>query len=232
MNETPNISVTQFVASFFPAFDPDEAIRRMMASPKWPQSPYFGMSPDDIKAAWKAKAEYGTAVHQEISDCIDSGQQHDQPSVEFTNQFLPFYDRLQKKAILTARETEHRIKACGLSGIIDAIFETKDGEVVFFDWKINEKLPAHNFYERAYKPISHLQHAKLVVAWLQLNAYKYMWEQLNPNNVYRLFVVQMHKDLPTYQVHEAPNFQKEIRSMLNFSKLNEPKETQPDALPF
>ena len=91
MNETPNISVTQFVASFFPAFDPDEAIRRMMASPKWPQSPYFGMEPNQIKAAWKAKAEYGTSVHQEISEHIDGKGTPEQPTVEFTNKFLQFY---------------------------------------------------------------------------------------------------------------------------------------------
>ena len=35
-------SVTTWVGSLFPSFDPDLVITKMMASKKWPRSPYFG----------------------------------------------------------------------------------------------------------------------------------------------------------------------------------------------
>ena len=41
-------SVTKWNHSHFPKFDADLVIGKMMASPRWPQSPYFGMSKDEI----------------------------------------------------------------------------------------------------------------------------------------------------------------------------------------
>ena len=37
-------SVTTWIHSLFPHFDADKIIEKMMASPKWPNSKYFGMT--------------------------------------------------------------------------------------------------------------------------------------------------------------------------------------------
>ena len=45
-------SVTTWNHSHFEKFNADRIISNMMQSAKWPQSKYFGKSPDEIKAEW------------------------------------------------------------------------------------------------------------------------------------------------------------------------------------
>jgi len=64
-------SATGFIKSFFPAFDADHVIAKMMRSPRWtPANQYYGMTPEQIKAQWKEKgraaSESGTAGHAYI----------------------------------------------------------------------------------------------------------------------------------------------------------------------
>ena len=50
--KTDNTSVTTLVHKFFPKFDPDLVVSRMMRSKNWPNSPYFGQTAEDIKNQW------------------------------------------------------------------------------------------------------------------------------------------------------------------------------------
>ena len=63
-------SVTSWNHSHFQHFDADKIISKMMASPKWPNSKYFGMTPSQIKKQWSdngAKASAaGTKMHYDI----------------------------------------------------------------------------------------------------------------------------------------------------------------------
>jgi hypothetical protein len=63
-------SCTGFLHNFFGHFDADAVIAKMMASPKWYSSKYFGMSADEIKAMWSAKGDAsstaGTRMHLDI----------------------------------------------------------------------------------------------------------------------------------------------------------------------
>lgn len=63
-------SCTGFLHNFFGHFDPDAVIAKMMSSPKWTQSKYYGMTADEIKAQWNAKgkasSEAGTRMHLDI----------------------------------------------------------------------------------------------------------------------------------------------------------------------
>ena len=60
-------SLTGFLHGFFPHFDADETIKKMMKSKKWPESRWYGMTAAAIKAAWDANgreaSEAGTAMH-------------------------------------------------------------------------------------------------------------------------------------------------------------------------
>lgn len=211
-----NISVTRFVSSFFPPFVAEEVIAKMMASPNWPKSPYFGKTEAEIIAIWKEKARYGAETHAQIERFFVEGEKPDTPTPEFANQFLPFEKKIAEKGKMDFLVAEKKIQSLGLSGIIDAAFFLKENpnEIVLIDWKVNAKLPATNFYEKGKPPIEHLQNAKLVVAQLQLNAYKAMWENSTDQKVKHMFVVQLHKNLESYKVHRVPDFQKEIKDML------------------
>ena len=49
------ISCTGFLHAFFGHFDPDAIIKKMMSSPKWPSSKYYGQTAAEIKAGWAKK---------------------------------------------------------------------------------------------------------------------------------------------------------------------------------
>lgn len=63
-------SCTGFLHNFFGHFDADACIAKMMASPKWYESKYFGMTAQQIKDSWaakgKASSEAGTRMHLDI----------------------------------------------------------------------------------------------------------------------------------------------------------------------
>lgn len=64
------ISCTGFIHHFFEEFNADAVITKMMASRKWSESKYFGMTPAAIKAQWDAKRDAasaaGTRMHLDI----------------------------------------------------------------------------------------------------------------------------------------------------------------------
>jgi hypothetical protein len=64
------VSCTGFIHNFFEEFNADAVITKMMASRKWPDSKYFGMTPAAIKAQWDAKRDAasaaGTRMHLDI----------------------------------------------------------------------------------------------------------------------------------------------------------------------
>ena len=67
------MSVTTWLHSHFKQFDADAVIAKMMSNPKkWPTSPYYGQTPDQIKAQWNKNrdeaAAAGTAMHAAIEE--------------------------------------------------------------------------------------------------------------------------------------------------------------------
>ena len=60
-------SVTTIVHNAFEKFNANKIIDNMMASPKWNESKYFGMTKEEIKLQWKQNgveaAKMGTAMH-------------------------------------------------------------------------------------------------------------------------------------------------------------------------
>lgn len=63
-------SCTGFLHNFFGHFDADACIAKMMKSPKWYASKYYGMTAEQIKEMWaakgKASSEAGTRMHLDI----------------------------------------------------------------------------------------------------------------------------------------------------------------------
>jgi hypothetical protein len=63
-------SCTGFLHNFFGHFDADAVIAKMMSSPKWYESKYYGQTAEEIKAGWAAKGEAsskaGTRMHLDI----------------------------------------------------------------------------------------------------------------------------------------------------------------------
>lgn len=83
-------SVTTWVHELFAPFDADAIIDRMMKSKKWPQSPYFGKTKEEIKQQWAdgTQSTLGTNLHKLIEDFMN------QPLQSPTFPFLPTFPSL------------------------------------------------------------------------------------------------------------------------------------------
>ena len=70
------LSVTSWNHSHFEKFDAEAIIAKMMSSPKWPQSKYFGMSKEEIQelsveTKWSNSIyAAGTKLHYDIESLL------------------------------------------------------------------------------------------------------------------------------------------------------------------
>ena len=91
------MSVTSWNSTHFPKFDSDSVITKMMASPRWPNSPYFGMTREEIKMKWKNDAivasHAGTKMHYNIECFYNEMDVEDDGSLEW-KYFKEFNDSL------------------------------------------------------------------------------------------------------------------------------------------
>ena len=92
------MSVTTFNHAHFEQFDADAIIKNMMSSSRWPQSKYYGQTPDEIKAGWDKNrdeaANAGTKMHYDI-ECYYNECPNENDSIEykyFMNFFTAFPD--------------------------------------------------------------------------------------------------------------------------------------------
>lgn len=66
-------SVTKFCGHFFPAFDADVAVGKILGSPRYANDPsyeYYQLSAKDILETWRRSTELGTRLHKNIEDTI------------------------------------------------------------------------------------------------------------------------------------------------------------------
>ena len=91
--DTSFTSVTTWVHSLFPRFNPDKVIENMMKSAKWSENKYFGKTAEEIKSLWKENgtqaAIAGTKMHNDIERYYNHETVKDPDSTEF-KYFLDF----------------------------------------------------------------------------------------------------------------------------------------------
>lgn len=71
-------SVTTLVHKYFPEFNASAVVDKMMGSPGWPRSKYYGMTKEEIIGLWdrqgKESRDLGTEMHAQIEDFFLRGQ--------------------------------------------------------------------------------------------------------------------------------------------------------------
>jgi len=175
-----NTSVTTFLHSLFPHFDPNVVIKKMMSSKNWPKSPYFGRKPEDIKSAWAKSgslaAEQGTKMHLNIENFYNE-LPHETTSKEFK-----LFQGFVKDHPWRMFRTEWVVfsKEAQICGSIDAVFEDPDepGCFVIADWKRSKEIKYDNRWEGGTHPLtSHLPNANFITYSLQLSTYRFILEK-------------------------------------------------------
>ncbi len=214
------MSVTSWNNTHFPKFEPDAVITKMMASPRWPQSPYFGMAREEIKMKWKndgiEASEAGTKLHYNIECFYNEMQVEDDGSLEW-KYFKEFNEEVGSK--LTPYRTEWMVwdKALRLAGSVDMLFENPDGTLQIYDWKRSKKIVKENKWSSAIvDSISHLPDANFWKYSLQLNTYKWILEKNYGKKVSNMFLVWLHPNNKgnSYLRFEVDSLSKEMEDLI------------------
>jgi hypothetical protein len=220
-----DVSVTGLVKRFFPEFDADVVIDKMMRSSRWPSNvKYFGKSPAQIKAEWEEvrtdASTRGRAMHAEIEHFLKFGRLPSTPSVEWA-QFDAFYREHIVAAGLEPFRSELRVAdvRCGVPGTIDALFcrrEPTTGaltELHLYDWKRSKQICFDNQWERSLitdrsSPLYGLDSCNFVHYTLQLNVYRRILERFVPllPRISTMRLAVFHPTQTTYQLVDLPHW--------------------------
>lgn len=189
------LSSTGFVHSYFPKFDEDEVIVKMVMSRNWNKhNPYYYMTTDEIKAQWESTrnraSNKGTFLHFVLEKHCNGFDVHlsgIDDMVELT-QFKKWHATVFAPKLVPYR-TEFRLftdKASKLCGMVDLLAiapdhlppEQTDGvlHLTMIDWKFSKQIRTHNRYANGSGPCSHLSDCNFVHYSLQQNLYKYVLE--------------------------------------------------------
>ncbi|MEC9138542.1 MAG: PD-(D/E)XK nuclease family protein, partial [Candidatus Thermoplasmatota archaeon] len=214
------MSVTSWNSTHFPKFDADSVISKMMDSPRWPQSPYFGMTREEIKMKWKNDGNEasvaGTNMHYNI-ECFYNGiDVEDDGSLEW-KYFREFNEAVGKN--LTPYRTEWMVwdKELRLAGSVDMLFENPDGTLQIYDWKRSKKVVKENKWASAIVDcISHLPDANFWKYSLQLNTYKWILEKNYDKKISNMFLVWLHPNNSgnSYLRYEVDSLPKEMEDLV------------------
>ena len=220
------ISCTGFLHDFFPHFDPDTTISKMMASPKWKLSKYYGKTPKEIKDEWsnsgKEASGAGTAMHLAIEQFLHGSEEVIEPSVLQTKEwryFMNFWRDCGDDLVPYRSEWEVYSEPHKLAGSIYMFYYRKsDGKHVIYDWKRSKGIKTDNTFENGYAPLSHLPNCNYWHYTLQLNVYKWFLETYYGLEIGDLYIVIFHPDNTNYQRMRLNILKDEVLEMLDCRK--------------
>jgi ATP-dependent exoDNAse (exonuclease V) beta subunit len=216
------ISCTKFLHEFFPHFNPTETIQKMMSSPKWPQSKYFGKTAQEIKDEWensgKAASTAGTAMHLAIEQFLHGHPELIEPSVLQTPEwtyFMNFWNESGGDLVPYRSEWEVWSEEHKLAGSIDMIFYRKsDDSYVIYDWKRSKEIKKENNFGNGFGPVSHLSDCNYWHYTLQLNVYRWFLETHYGLKINDLYIMIFHPDNTNYKRFRLNRLDQEIEDML------------------
>ena len=212
------MSVTKWNHSHFAPFDSDAIIDKMMASPKWPRSKYFGKTKQEIKQQWndngrKASAA-GTKLHYDI-ECFYNGKLPNNDSIEY-QYFLKFHKIYG--AQLKPYRTEWMVwdRELRFAGSIDMVFEVEDGSLHIYDWKRCRQIKKTNPWDSA--TTSCIQHLPDTNYWhysLQLNTYKMLLEKNYGKKISKMYLICLHPEnqSKSFERYEVPDLKQEVQDL-------------------
>lgn len=235
------ISGTGFLHQFFPHFDAKKTIEKMMKSQKWPASPYFGMTADEIEKHWSDKGKdastKGTAMHLAIEQFMNGAYEVIDNEVKKTVEFQYFMnfwndhgaDLEPYRAEWSVFSEEHM-----LCGQIDMLFKRKsDGAFLIYDWKRSREIKTSNEWAKGHAPLDHLDDSNYWHYSLQLNLYRWVLEHLYSMKIADMYLIICHPENKNYRRMRLPRLDQEIEDMLECRKRAlEMKWPKPVVLPI
>jgi hypothetical protein len=190
-DDTDWLSVTSFISNFKQPFDADKIAEKTSKSKK---SKWYGMTPEEIKIAWKAEANRATTLGTWYHNCRE-GDICSFQDMERHGQTIPVFKPIEKDGIKYSPNQklvdgiypEHMVylKSAGICGQSDLV-EVINGEVHITDYKTNKEIKTEGFTnwegitQKMNPPVSHLDDCHLMHYALQLSMYLYIILKHNP----------------------------------------------------
>jgi hypothetical protein len=232
-------SVTTFIHSHFPKFDPDKIIDKMMKSKSWKEGhKYWNKSSEEIKKEWtnngSSVSQLGTSLHFQIecfmnNPTLNKGYTHldllnhyyqtqsEQIPTKEWNYFIQFIHNFPH---LKPFRTEWTIynEDLKLAGSIDMVYINPDDTLSIYDWKRVKNISRVNTFDK-YAITESICHVPDTNFWhyaIQLNMYKTLLELKYNKKVTELYLVRLHPDTEenTYELIAIPLLDQEINDLL------------------
>lgn len=204
-------SVTTVVENCFNKFDADYWAERKASQ--------LGITPEEIKAEWEAKAQQardlGTMMHDKIEKYYLGIESE---SDETFDMFLQFAAEHK----LNPYRTEWRIyyEEYDLAGTLDFL-EYSDGKFTIYDWKRSTKLVCNGVIEKesrfrqfALPPIGHISDSTFYHYALQVSFYRYILEKKYGIVVSAGRLAVFHPDNGRYYLIDIPYLRNEVEAIL------------------
>lgn len=185
------LSVTSFISNFKQPFDADTIA---VKSSKNKKSKWYGMTPEDIKIAWKNEAKRATDLGTWYHNCreFDICGLND---MERHGTTVPIFKPIEIEGVKHSPDQklkdgvypEHMVylKSAGLCGQSDLV-EVINGVVHITDYKTNKEIKVESYTnwegvsQKMNPPLSHLDDCNLMHYALQLSLYMYIILKHNP----------------------------------------------------
>lgn len=219
-------SVTTIIHDYFPKFNSDAIIDRLMNSKGWPQSKYYGMTKEDIKKIWKINGSeastMGTNFHASIEDYFNDNLKEQPKSIEF-DYFLKFWQGFKEKnPEWFPYRTEWVVydEQRKISGSIDIVLSDKDGDLIILDWKRSKDIKMSNKFEKGLGPFKDLDNCNYIHYTLQLNCYRHMLETKYNKKVIDMYIVVCHPNLTAAHIIKINRVEKQILDLWNLPPKN------------
>lgn len=225
------VSCTGFLHQFFEEFDADAIISKMMASKRWPQNKYYGMTAKEIKTQWDTNRDEassaGTRMHLDIEHYYNADPVGNLAADEWDpnlgpewNYFQAFERKLRIPKGFEAYRTEWLVfkEDIKLAGSIDMVFRKPDGTFAIYDWKRSKEIKYENDWQSGKSPVNHLPDTNYWHYSLQLNVYRTIIEELYGATVSELALVVLHPDNPSFRVIQVNRMEDEVEAMFETRK--------------
>jgi len=185
------LSVTSLISNFKQPFDADKIAAKSAKSKK---SKWYGMTPEDIKAAWKAEALRATTLGTWYHNCREADlcglsdmERHGSTVPVFKPIEVEGVKHSPNQKITNGVYPEHMVylKSAGICGQSDLV-EVIDGLVHITDYKTNKEIKVEGYTnwegisQKMAPPVNHLDDCHLNHYALQLSMYMFIILKHNP----------------------------------------------------
>lgn len=219
---TGYISVSKILHEFFGHFDADAVITKMMRGRNWAASKWYGMTREEIKAAWnKNGAEAsaaGTAMHLSIEMVMNGAEAEVPAEARATPEWAYFWKYWNKDSLIWEPwRTEWEVwdPELKLSGSIDMVYRNRqDGTFAIYDWKRAKKMETENSYQSGLGPLAHLPDTNFWHYSIQLNLYRWLLEKHYGVKISKMALVVLHPENTGPRVYVLNRLDQEVEDIL------------------